>query len=70
VLTLRGAQPCEDRFVSDWAAGENRGPFLRGLTKAAASAAIPVLLGGHSLMSGALMLLNETAWHLRDAGRL
>ena len=44
-------------------------PFLRELTKGAATATIPVVLGGHSLMSGALMLLNETAWRLRDEGR-
>jgi hypothetical protein len=67
-----GARPSrEDRFRSDlgrW--GEVEDPFLRELTRAAAGAAIPVLLGGHSLMSGALMLLNETAWRRRDEGRL
>jgi hypothetical protein len=61
----------EDRFLSDlggWELVEDQ--FLRDLTKGAAGASIPVLLGGHSLMSGALMLLNETAWRLRDEGRL
>jgi hypothetical protein len=67
-----GARPTrQDRFLSDlgrWQQIDD--PFLRDLTKAAASATIPVLLGGHSLMSGALMLMNETAWRLRDEGRL
>jgi len=31
---------------------------------------IPVLLGGHSLMSGGLMLLNEFAWQESEAGEL
>lgn len=60
-----------DRFLSDlgrW--GEIGDPFLREFTRGAAEAAIPVLLGGHSLMSGGLMALNEFAWQQRDAGRL
>jgi hypothetical protein len=67
-----GARPSrEDRFLSDLGRWEEiEDPFLRELTKGAAAATIPVLLGGHSLMSGALMLLNETAWRLRDEGRL
>jgi len=61
----------EDRFLSDlgrW--GEIRDPFLRDLTRGAVEAPLPVILGGHSLMSGALMLLNEHAWRLRDEGLL
>lgn len=61
----------EDRFLSDlgrWQ--EITEPFLREFTRGAAEARIPVLLGGHSLMSGGLMALNEYAWSLRDAGRL
>ena len=61
----------EDRFLSDL--GRHReitDPFLRDFTRAAREAPIPVLLGGHSLMSGGLMLLNEHAWSERDAGRL
>jgi hypothetical protein len=53
----------EDRFLSDlgrWQ--EIRDPFLRDFTHAALQAPIPVLLGGHSLMSGGLMALNEYAW--------
>ena len=60
-----------DRFHSDlFAVDEIDNPYLRELTQAALEAPIPVLLGGHSLMSGALMLLNETAWRLRDNGKL
>lgn len=58
----------EDRFLSDlgrWR--EIRDPFLREFTKAAAGASQPVILGGHSLMSGGLMALNEFAWQEREA---
>jgi hypothetical protein len=67
-----GARPSrEDRFLSDLGRWEEIGDdFLRDLTKAAVDAPVPVLLGGHSLMSGSLMLLNQTAWQLRDAGLL
>lgn len=61
----------EDRFLSDLGQWELiTDPFLRDFTHAAADAAIPVLLGGHSLVSGGLMALNEHAWSLRDAGKL
>lgn len=56
-----------DRFLSDlgrW--HEVSEPFLRDLTRAALQAPIPVLLGGHSLMSGGLMALNEFAWRQRE----
>jgi hypothetical protein len=61
----------EDRFLSDlgrWQ--EISDPFLRDFTHGAAEAPIPVILGGHSLMSGGLMALNEYAWSLRDARKL
>lgn len=52
-----------DRFASDVfearAVGE---PRVRAFTEAAAAAPIPVLLGGHSLVSGALFALAELAW--------
>ena len=60
----------EDRFLSDlgnWTRISD--PFLRDFTRAATEAAIPVLLGGHSLMSGGLMALNECAWREHEAGR-
>jgi len=61
----------EDRFLSDLGCWQEIGdPFLRELTRGSAEAPIPIVLGGHSLMSGALMLLNEHAWRLRDEGSL
>jgi hypothetical protein len=60
----------EDRFLSDlgrWQ--EISDPFLRDFTRAALEAPIPVLLGGHSLMSGGLMALNENAWSLTTDSR-
>jgi len=64
LLAHRGVEAARaDRFLSDL--GEWREiaePFLREFTRAAVNAAIPVLLGGHSLVSGGLMALNEFAW--------
>lgn len=61
----------EDRFLSDLGRWEEiSDPFLRDFTRAALEAPAPVLLGGHSLMSGGLMALNEYAWAERDAGKL
>ncbi len=55
-----------DRFLSDLGRWEEvREPFLRDLTRAALEAPIPALLGGHSLVSGGLMALNEFAWRGR-----
>jgi len=63
-----GVEPCrEDRFQSDllnWQDIED--PFLRHFTRAAAEAPIPVLLGGHSLVSGGLMAINDIAWLEND----
>lgn len=63
-----GATPSrEDRFQGDLFAHEEiADPFLRRLTEAAAAAPKPVLLGGHSLVSGGLMLLNDIAWAEND----
>ncbi len=48
----------EDRFASDLLLHEGIGdPWLKALTKAAATAAIPVLLGGHTLVGPGLRLL-------------
>ena len=61
----------EDRFLSDLGQPDAiADPFLRDFTRCALAAPVPVLLGGHSLVSGGLMALNELAWALRDAGRL
>ena len=57
----------EDRFLSDLGEADAISePFLRDFTRSALSATIPVLLGGHSLMSGGLMALNEHAWALGE----
>lgn len=63
-----GVEPSrEDRFQSDLLAWESiEEPFLRRFTRAAAEAPIPVLLGGHSLVSGGLMALNDVAWSEND----
>ena len=59
-----------DRFWSDLARPEQiEEPFLREFTQSAREAPIPVLLGGHSLVSGGLMLLTEHAWREEDQRR-
>jgi hypothetical protein len=69
ILAHRGAVTSrEDRFLSDagrWR--EVRDPFLREFTRAAVEAPVPVILGGHSLVSGCLMLLNEFVWRQKEA---
>ena len=63
-----GLQPSrEDRFQSDLLRPESISDvWLRRFTAAAAAAPIPVLLGGHSLVSGGLMALNDAAWLAND----
>jgi hypothetical protein len=57
-----------DRFWSDLGCPERiEQPFLREFTQAAQDAPLPVILGGHSLVSGGLMLLTEAAWREEDA---
>ena len=56
-----------DRFLSDLGRWQEIGdPFLRGLTAAAMQAPVPVLLGGHALVSGGLMALVQAAWDEKD----
>jgi hypothetical protein len=53
-----GWPPPGDRYASDLLLHEEVGdPWLRSLTKAAAEAPIPVLLGGHTLVGPGLRLL-------------
>jgi len=60
-----------DRFLSDMGRpGEIAHPRLRRLTEALLSAPVPVLLGGHSLVTGGIMALARFAWEERDRGRL
>jgi len=68
LLAHRGVEASRaDRFLSD--VGQHEAieePFLRQFTQAAGRAPIPVLLGGHSLVSGGLMALVEYAWQEHD----
>jgi hypothetical protein len=53
----------EERFASDF--GDHARvttPWLRELTAAAGSAGVPVLMGGHALVSDGLRVLAATAW--------
>jgi hypothetical protein len=62
ILAARQLWPStSDRFNSDlyrWEEVED--PFLRDLTRAAAEASVPVVMGGHSVVGGGLMALTET----------
>jgi CTP:molybdopterin cytidylyltransferase MocA len=59
----------EDRFQADLLAPDAIGdPWLRRFTAAATEAPVPVVLGGHSLVTGGLMALADAAWAERDAG--
>jgi hypothetical protein len=56
-----------DRFLSDLGRPrEIAEPFLSRFTQAALAAPIPVLMGGHSLVSGGLMALIDFAWREHD----
>ena len=56
-----------DRFLSDLGRFEEiEDPFLHQFTEAATGAPVPVVLGGHSLVSGGLMALIEAAWREHD----
>ncbi len=55
--------PAEERFASDFCdAARIATPWLRELTEAAAAASVPVLLGGHALVSDGLRIVVEAAW--------
>lgn len=57
----------EDRFQSDLLRSDRiEDEFLAQFTEGAARAPIPVLLGGHSLVAGGLMALNDAAWREND----
>lgn len=60
-----------DRFLSDLGRPEQiEDALLRELTVEAQRAPMPVLLGGHSLVAGGLMLLTEAAWREEDRRKL
>jgi len=64
LLAHRGLWPsAADRFNSDLRRPEEiNDPFLRELTAAAIAAPVPVIMGGHSLVSGGMYALVEAAW--------
>lgn len=58
--------PAEERFASDFGDADRiRTPWLRELTQAAAAAPVPMLLGGHALVSDGLRLIIRAAWQGR-----
>jgi len=58
--------PEEERFASDFGDASQVGTrWLRELTEAAAGASVPVLLGGHALVSDGLRLIVAAAWQGR-----
>ncbi|HUX86593.1 MAG TPA: hypothetical protein VMW65_06295 [Chloroflexota bacterium] len=67
---LRLEPSASDRFYSDLLAFDSiENPALREFTRAAATAPLPVVLGGHSLVSGGLWALIDAAWLQRDRER-
>ena len=57
-----------DRLSSDLLrADEVADPWLRALTKAAANSAMPILLGGHTLVGPGLPLIGRRARSARQA---
>jgi hypothetical protein len=70
-LVQLGLRPSRaDRFAADLGlADEIEDGGLRGLVEAANASPVPVVFGGHSLVAGSLMLLNEWAWEQVDGQR-
>lgn len=60
----RGVWPsAADRFYSDLRQPARiQDPFVKTLTEAAMAAPVPVIMGGHSLVSGGMYALVEAAW--------
>jgi hypothetical protein len=64
IFAHRGEWPTAvDRFCSDLRQpAKVTDPFVRALTEAAMAAPVPVIMGGHSLVSGGMYALIEAAW--------
>jgi hypothetical protein len=64
IFAHRGLWPsAADRFYSDLRQPERIGdPFVKALTEAAMAASVPVIMGGHSLVSGGMVALVDAAW--------
>jgi hypothetical protein len=71
IFSHLGLRPsAADRFNSDLLAAESiSDSWVREFTLAAREAPVPVLLGGHSLVSGGLWALVDAAWRERDGQR-
>ena len=67
-LVQLGIRPSRaDRFAADLGRHEEiEDAHLREIVEAAATSPVPVVLGGHSLVGGALELLNQWAWDEHD----
>ncbi len=70
-LLVDGELPSpHDRFSSDlFRTSEVENPRWAEFTQSALECTIPILLGGHSLVSGGLYLLSEICWKGRDLPR-
>jgi hypothetical protein len=67
---MRKWPTAQDRFLSDLLRAEEvQDPEIREFTAAAREAPIPVILGGHSLVSGGLYALVELAWQGKSLER-
>lgn len=71
LLARNGALPSpHERFSSDLLrVPELNDPIWKEFTQQAIDCSIPILLGGHSLVSGGLYLLSEICWKGRDLPR-
>lgn len=64
-LGVQASRP--DRFAADLGQSESiEHPELRAIIDAVNASPIPVVIGGHSLVAGVLMLLNDWVWTERD----
>jgi len=66
-----GVWPCaSDRFYSDLRQPEKvQDTFVREFTEAAMDSPIPVITGGHSLVSGDMYVIAEMAWSITDVDK-
>jgi len=71
LLARNGVLPSpHERFSSDlYRVSELTDPVWIEFTQQASDCSIPILLGGHSLVSGGLYLLSEICWKERDLPR-
>ncbi|MFL5715706.1 MAG: hypothetical protein ACJ769_13695, partial [Chloroflexota bacterium] len=59
----RGWPPAEDRYASDLLLADRVGdPWLRAITRSAAEAAVPILLGAHTLVGPGAVLALGIEW--------